>query len=134
MADLMGQVKHYGGFLGKGLLQELTPTVTAGLISELFQQWNVTLESITNDIQYNRSLWAGMSDEEKHQLAHAAKQLGTLDFFTPGFFINAITKDFPAIASLFLNWMMAGEWLARQITELKEGVASLNIDKNELTP
>jgi len=131
MPSFIDQLKRYGGIFSKGLLVEVVPGMAAGAINVLFHEWNVDLERITKDIQYNRSLWTGLDEEHKQQLAHTAKQIGSLDFITSEFFINAIKKDFPAVASLLLNSKMAGEWLERQINELKGGVAGINIDKKD---
>jgi len=118
--------KHYGNIVGKGLVQQLVPGMAAGLILNLFEEWQVDVAKVTSDVQNNRSLWVELKDEQKQQLAFAAKRVGNLDFITPEFFIYAIKKDFPAVASLFLNWDMAGQWLERQIQEMKTEIARIN--------
>jgi hypothetical protein len=126
MPNFVDTLKRYSTIFGKGLIQQMVPGMAAGLIADLFEQWNVDVAKVTSDIQNNRSLWARLEDEQKQQLAFAAQRVGSLDFITPEFFINAIKKDFPAVASLFLNWDRAGNWLERQIQEIKTEIARIN--------
>jgi hypothetical protein len=130
MLNIGDRFKRYGGKVAKGLLQEMIPRMAAGLIVDKFTEWHVDLAKITGYIQNNSSLWAELTDENKRQLAYAARQAGSLDFITRDFFIAAIQEEFPAIASLFLKWGMAAQWLDRQIIELKGGVNSINIDNS----
>jgi predicted DNA binding CopG/RHH family protein len=120
------QLKHYGGILAKGLVPQLIPGMAAGLITDLLHQWNVDLSSITSDIENNHSLWQRLEEENKQQLAFAAKKIGSLDFITKEWFINAIKSDFSAIASLFLNSARAGQWLQSQIDEIKREIEAIN--------
>lgn len=125
MPDLLDRFKHYGGIIGKGLILELVPGMAAGAITEMFHKWGVSVAMITRYVQSNQSLWAEMEPENKRQLGVLAQKVGNLDFITPEFLINSIKKDFPGVASLFLNWPEAGEWLERQIDELKTGVTGI---------
>jgi hypothetical protein len=128
MPSFIDKFKYYG----KGLIVQLVPGMAAGVIIELFSEWKVDVASITRDVQNNHSLSADLKEEQKQQLAQVARQVGSLDFITSEFVINAIKKDFPAVASLFLNWGMAGKWLERQINELKEGIATMDIEHREI--
>jgi hypothetical protein len=119
MSNLLDTLKQYGGLLSRGLMIQLAPGIAEGLINELFHQWNVDRAKAIQDIQNNRSLWATMKPEERKQLRALAKTIGNLDFITPDLVISSIKKDFHSVASLFLNWPEAGDWLTRQIEELK---------------
>jgi hypothetical protein len=131
MANFLDQFKHYSGTVGKSLMAEMVPGMAAGLITEQFHKWNINLARITSDIQNNRSLWAGLEEEQKRQLAFAAKRIGSLDFITVDWFIDAIKKDFPDIASLLVNWSMGSQWLKRQIEGIKTEIETLN---KEISP
>jgi hypothetical protein len=124
MPNLDSIKRHLAPF-GRGLMQEMIPGMAAGAIVEMFSNWNVTVAMITEYIQSNKSLWDEMSGEKKRELAVLAQKVGNLDFITPEFLINSIKKDFSGVASLFLNWPEAMEWLERQIEELKSGVNSI---------
>lgn len=129
MGNLGDTAKYYGGLFAKGLMPQVVPGIAAGVLTDMFHEWKIDLTRITTDIQNNRSLWHGLQEDYKQQLAFAAQRLGSLDFITTDWFIDAIKKDFPAIASLFLNWNMAGQWLQRQIDEIKSQIEEMNKDK-----
>ena len=121
------KIKQYAGLFGKGLLRESAPGVVAGIINELFHEWNVDIAKVTDHVQYRRSLWDELDPKYQQALKQAAK-LSDLNFLTPSFVIHAISKEFPAVASLFLNWTAAGEWLAHQINDLKKQITSQTTD------
>lgn len=112
---------------GKGLMLQFVPGMAAGAITEMFHKWHVDVAMITQYVQSNQSLWAEMEPEKKRQLGVLAQKVGNLNFITPEFLINSIKKDFPGVASLFLNWPEAAEWLTRQIDELKAGVNGVEL-------
>lgn len=99
---------------------ELAPGIGAGLINELFHQWKIDVAKITQDVQSDRSLWADMAPDQRKELNTLASKIGNLDFITPTFIIDSIKKDFPGVASLFINWEAGMKWLARQIEDLKK--------------
>jgi hypothetical protein len=125
MTDHLGKIKGVASSFGKELLSGLTPRAASGLINELFHQWSVDVPKITQYVQQNRSLWDGIEPDRRRQLGGLAKKVGSLDFITPDFLVDSIKRDFPAVASLFLNWPEAGEWLARQIDDLKKQVSEI---------
>jgi len=118
----LGALKRYASAAGMGLMKEMAPRIAGGFINEKFHQWKVDVAKITKDVQNNRSLWGDMGPDQRSQVNDLAKRVGALDFITPEFLINSIKKDFPGVASLFLNWPEAAEWLGRQIDDLKAGV------------
>lgn len=101
--------------------------MAAGAITEMFSNWGVTVAMITEYVQSDRSLWGEMESGKRSQLGVLAQKVGNLDFITPEFLINSIRKDFPGVASLFLNSPSAREWLERQIEELKAGVNGVEL-------
>lgn len=125
MASWLDNVKPYAGILGKGLLLEMAPGIAGGVINELFHQWKMDVSRVTKDVQSNRSLWDDMTPDQREQLKNLGSRIGSLDFVTPDLIVNSIKKDFPAVASLFVGWPEAGEWLDRQVNDLKAGVTGL---------
>lgn len=105
-------------------MAQVAPGLASGVINEFFHQWNVDVDKITEDVQRDRPLWGEMGPDERRQLAAFAGKMDNLDFITSQWLIDSIKKDFPAVASLFLNWLEAGEWLGRQIDELKRELAA----------
>jgi len=116
-------LRKYANIFGTGLLKETTPKIAQGFINQLFHQWHVDTDMVTQYVQSNQSLWDKMAPDTRNQLGVLAERVGDLDFITPELFITGIKKDFPGVASLFLNWPEAGEWLTMQIDELKAGVS-----------
>jgi hypothetical protein len=117
---MLDKLKGYGSTLGKGLLLQLAPEVAKGVIKELFIQYQVTVEKVVDDVRNNRSLLDSIGDENLKKLKAAGSALGNLDFIDVKFMIESIKDDFPAVASLFLSWTDANEWLLRQINALKK--------------
>jgi hypothetical protein len=128
MPNLFDKLKPYASILGKGLLLQMAPGIAAGIINELFHQWNIDVARINQDVQQNRSLWDVMDPKYREQLKTVGSAIGTLDFITPDFIAQSIKEDFPAVATLLLGSPEALEWLTRQINELKGGLESTDID------
>ena len=122
MPDLFDKLKQYGSLLGKGLMLEMAPGIAAGLINELFHQWNIDVAKITQDVQHNRSLWDAMAPDQRKELNNLAAKIGNLDFFTPSFIIDSIKNDFPGVASLLINWEPGMKWLTEQLEDIKSTI------------
>lgn len=124
MPDYLDTIKQYAGIFGKGLMLEVAPGIAGGIINELFHRWHLDVAKITQDVQRNRSLLDDMEPDQSKQLRTLAKRIGSLDFITADLIITSIKKDFPAVASLFLSWPEANEWLTRQVNDLKKRIDS----------
>jgi hypothetical protein len=124
MLDRLNKIKQAMRPFGHGLLAEITPQIAGGVINEFFKQWNVDVAKVTEDVQRDRSLWEDLKPDQRKQLADLATRLGNLDFMTAELVIESIRDDFPAVASLFLNWPEAGQWLIKQVDELKQQALS----------
>lgn len=101
----------------------MAPGIAGGLINGLFHQWNMDIPKVTEDIRKNNSFWSKMDAEQQEQLRAQAERLGDVDFLTPDVVIDGIKEDFPGVASLFLNWSEAKEWLILQIADVKDRVS-----------
>jgi hypothetical protein len=66
-----------------------------------------------------------LSPDQQREFAIMAKRVGALDFITPAFLVNSIKKDFPTVASLFVNWPEAAEWLNKQVNDLKQAISDI---------
>lgn len=119
MADILDQIKQVGALIGEGLVKEMAPQIASGFINQLFHRWNVNVGKIIQDVQNNRSLWQGVTSDLQRQVGDMVRKVGNVDFITSDFIITSIKKDFPGVASLFLNWPEAAEWLDRQVNDLK---------------
>jgi hypothetical protein len=120
MSNILDTLKQYAGIFGKGLLLQIAPGVAEGFINKLFHEWKVDAAKVKQDVLNNKSLLDEMKPEQLEQLKSLKQRVGSLDFITPDLVINSIKDDFPGVASLFVNWPEAKEWLARQIEDLKK--------------
>jgi hypothetical protein len=127
MPGYLDSIKGIARSFGKGLLLEAAPQIISGVIIQLFHQWKLDKAVITEYVNNDVSLWSKMTLRQQKQLTLAATQLGSLDFLTPEFVVESIKDDFLSVASLLVNWPEAGEWLARQIEEIKAGVSNTDI-------
>lgn len=118
------KIKEIGGIFGKGLLLQMAPGIAGGFINDYFHEWKVDEAKIAADVRNDRCLWANLTEEQWRQIGDAAQAIGGLDFLTPGLVIDSIKKDFPTVASLFLNWPEASEWLSRQLDMLREELST----------
>jgi hypothetical protein len=126
MPEYSDLLKQYGGRVGTAFIQWAAPGIASGFINQLFHQWHVDVGKITECVQNNRSLWDEIGLDDREQISNLAKKVGNVDFISAEFLIKSIRKDFPAVASLFLNWPEAAEWLIKQIAKLKAGVNGLD--------
>ena len=117
------KLKQVADIFGRGVVLQVAPRIAGGMINEFFHKWNVDVARITRDVQHDRCLWDNLTPDQREQLKIAAQKIGNLDFITTDFIITSIKKDFLAVATLLLNWPEAGEWLARQIDDLKRGIS-----------
>ena len=124
MSNGLDSLKEYAGLFSKGLILEMAPGIAGGIVNELFHQWNMDIVKAAEDVRENRSFWDKMEPEQHEQLRVLAEKVGGLDFITIAVFIDGIKKDFPGVASLFLNWPEARDWLLLQIEEFKAQVSS----------
>jgi hypothetical protein len=119
---MIDKLKGYSSLLGTGLLKGMAPQVASGFINGMFHQRHVNVTVIQKYVQDGRSLWGELGVDQREEIGALLQKVENLDFITPEFFINSIKKDFSGVASLFLNWPEAAEWLERQISELKSGL------------
>jgi len=120
----IGNFKDVAGIFGKGLLLEMAPKIAGGFINDLFHEWKVDVLKIANHVMTDRYLWEKVTDEQWSQLKTASDRVGGLDFLTVDLVIDGIKKDFPAVASLFLNWPRAADWLGRQLDLLRQELST----------
>ena len=125
MAQSFGKLRQLADMIGKGLIQQAVPGIAQGMINKFFHEWKIDAARITQDVESGRSLWADLKPEQRKQLKVASQRIGSLDFITPALVVDAIKEDFSGIASMFLNWPEAGEWLARQVDELKRNMTDI---------
>lgn len=104
---------------GKGLILQMAPEISGGIINGLFHEWNMDITKVTEFVRGNKTLWSMVEPEQQEQLGALVEKVGDLDFLTADVLIDGIKEDFPGLASLFLNWPEAGAWLLLQVEDFK---------------
>jgi len=114
--------KRVRSFVETGLVAELAPEVLKGFLIDFFESNNINTAEATEWIEGNKSLWGSLKPEQQAQMKRMAQKAGNLDFVNANWAINALRKDLPLLASLFLGWTKAHNWLERQLSEIKEEI------------
>ena len=115
-------VKKYAGFLSKGLIIQLAPEIAKGVLVEFLKGKKISVKSASTWVQNNTTLWDILEPEEQDGLKELAERVGNIDWLTADWVIDAIKKDLPAIASLFLGWKKANNWLKKQVEIIRKEV------------
>ena len=113
-------VKRIGKLAGKGLTGEFAPEIAKGALVEILKVRKVDVKLASAWVEKNTCLWDTFEPSEQESLLRLRQYVGKIDWLTVGWFIDAIRVDLPAVASLFLGWRKAGNWLARQVDIIKE--------------
>lgn len=104
----------------KGFVAVNAPTIFKGWLNTFLHSRKVTVEKMVTLVEENQSLWSLIPKEHYDRIRRATKQAGNLDWLTVDWTINAVKKEHPALASLFLGWRKGRNWLGRQLEEIKQ--------------
>lgn len=115
-------LKQYADVLTKGIVIEAAPKMAAGALVRLFQAKKIDRAMVRELIRSDASLWGKVGENHRNMLRELARRVGDLSWITPGWAIESLRRDFPGIASLFLNDEPALTWLTAQLEELKKGL------------
>lgn len=122
MALELSGLKKYGWLFSKGLVIEMAPEIAKGILVEIFKAKKVSVESASDWVQHNTSLWKTLDRDEQALLNDLAERVGNIDWLDVDWIIEAIKADFPAVASLFLGWKRANNWLKRQVEIIRKEI------------
>lgn len=115
-------LKNLGGFLGKGIIAQMLPQITQGALVELLKAKKVDVKKATQWVENNNELWKELEPEHQERLKMLAHKAGRVDFMNVDWAIDAMRKELPALASLFLGWRKANNWLGRQIEIMRSEI------------
>lgn len=108
-------VKNLSGILGKGFIIEIAPQVAKGALVELLRVRKVDVKKATEWVRSNSKLWDSLEPHHQERLKQLAHKVGNVDWMDVNWAIGAMRGEFPAVASLFLGWKKANNWLVRQV-------------------
>ncbi len=112
-------IKKVGNLLSKGLISQFAPDIMQGTLVSLFRGWKLDVDKTTAWVLENRSLWDSMSHEHQEQFKRMGSKIGDISWLNADWVIKALKDDFPGVASLFLGWPKAKNWLGRQLEVIK---------------
>lgn len=112
--------EKYLNIVTRGAIAQAAPSVLQGALVELLRP--VTIDEAVDWVNNNTSLWDSLSPERQESLQLMARKVGSLDWLTADWVIGAVRKDCPALASLFLGWRKAHNWLVRQVEIIQKEV------------
>jgi len=115
--EALGQ---FGKILTRGVASKMAPSVLQGALVKLLEP--VTMDKAIDWVNNNTSLWDTMGPKYQEGLLSLAQHAGKMDWLTADWIIDAIRKDCPALASLFLGWRKAHNWLTRQVEIIQREV------------
>ncbi len=109
-------------FLKTGFIIKAAPGIAAGMLIRVLKEKRVDSEKATKWVMDNTSFWDNLGPEFQEALRNLSEQVKNLDWLTADWVIKAIKSDLPAVASLFLGWKKANNWLVRQVEIIREKV------------
>ena len=115
-------LKQYGNILLKGGLIEVAPGIAGGMLVELLKTRNVDIKKASNWVENNTSLWDQLEPNHQAMLKDLVKRAGNIEWLDADWVISSLKGDLPAVASLFLGWRKANNWLKRQVEIIKKEV------------
>lgn len=124
MPDIFDKIKQMAGPTMRGLTSQLAPQITRGLLIEYLGK--VKIADIIDYVEKDIPLWGKLDIANKNK---AKKTIASLtqdhvEWFTSEWAIDAIRKELPRVASLFLGDVKARNWLDRQIVDIKQQLQS----------
>ena len=111
--------KKYGGVLGKGALAEIAPFLFKGALVEILK--GTTVQGASRWVEKKVNLWDIIEPQHRESLKRLSI-VGDINWLTADWIIQAIKDDHPALASLFLGWKKANNWLEKQVEIIKQEV------------
>jgi len=125
---MLDNIKSVGSLAMKGLLSANAPAIVKGVLIEILhtevlykgRRRKVSVKLLVDLVNENASLWALFPQETYVKAMNVLKQVSDLNWFTAEWMVEAIKEDHPALASLFLSWRKAHNWLGRQIEATKK--------------
>jgi len=117
---VLDNIRGIGELTLKGLIATQAPNLFKGVLNELLRREDITVDKVITMVEKNQPLWDQLPSDITHSLRRAAEHVTDVPWLTVEWFIEAIKTQHPALASLFLGWRKARNWLGRQIEAIKK--------------
>ena len=113
-------LQKYGSMFGRGLLATEAPRLVKGALIESLKNNQVDVKKASLWVEKNVTLWNKLSLYNQKGIRRLRQMAGEPDWLTTEWVIDSLKKDMPALASLFLGWEKANNWLNRQVRIIRE--------------
>ena len=123
------EVKELGRYTIKALIGMQVPAITKGVLIELLAQpivykdykGQITTTLVERLVQDDIRLWSLIEPESYDRVKAIIREyVSDIRWFNVDWVIDAIKKDYPALASQMEGWPKAYEWFSRQLDEAKQ--------------
>ena len=114
------QLKKYKPIIEKGIMLEYAPQMVQGALVEILDVIGLDVKKANEWVQKDICLWDELDPKYQQTLINLRIKLGDLNWFTGKWIVNAIRREKPALASVFIGWVKAGNWLERQASIIRE--------------
>lgn len=113
--------------LFRGVVIQYAPDIIKGAMKQYLHQ--VKFNDMVQTVKTNGSLWQLLPAQYRQALIKMGPKLGSLDWLTLEWVIQAAAESAPALASLFIGWPEGQEWLKRQVEDIKINVKGVQVVK-----
>ncbi len=120
---MVNSLRGFGELLLHGFVANNAPNMFKGMLNTYLTDYNINSKMISELVMKNQSLWSLLPEDQYGRVQNVLAQIGSIDWLTSDWLINAVREKHTAIASLFLSWKKGRNWLDRQVAEIKEGVS-----------
>lgn len=101
-----------------GAIIHMFPGVLKGLMREFVI--HIDFNDAVKWVEEKRNLWEELPDNYRMALKEYAPQLGDLSWLNAEWLVESCRERNSALASLFISWPEAQEWLEKEIENIKE--------------
>lgn len=120
MNEVFDKIKRYADPMLRGGFGLAMPGIIQGVLIEYLGQ--ASIPEIIKFVETDQSLWSQVEPEMQDKIKNLVSRFGDISWLTAEWTINAVRKDLPAYASLFLGWPEGREWLDRQVKEIHQNI------------
>jgi len=113
-------LQGFGELILHGIVANNAPKMFKGMLNAWLTDFMIDSTVIAGLVMQNKSLWSMLPENQYGRFQNVISQIGDIEWLTTEWLIDAVRKEHPAIASLFLGWKKGRNWLDRQLAEIKE--------------
>jgi hypothetical protein len=101
----------------------LSPQIFAGILIAVLKHENIGIKEVADYVKRDVDLWSQLPEERQLQIKQLTGHIGgSPTWLTAEWLVNAIRKQMPGLASLFLGDPGAAKWLVKQVASIKANV------------